>query len=559
MDAAICEVARELISPGTQILSRIALFFRTLPPSPRAGLSALFALLVMAFGLPAQAQKQGGVLRITHRDSPASMSIHEEGTISVIAPMMGVFNNLVIFDQHVKQNSLDTVKPELATSWAWSEDGKHLTFALRKGVTWHDGKPFTAADVKCTWELLAGTAKENLKLNFRKGWYTNVENVTAANDGEATFNLKRPQPGLLALLASGFTPVYPCHVSPRDMRGNPVGTGPFKFAEYKANQSIKVVRNPNYWKPGLPYLDGIEFTIIPNRSTAILAFVAGKFDMTFPYEITVPLVKDVKAQMPAAVCDISPMNVAANVLMNPVPPFDDLDVRRAVAMTLDRKSFIDILTEGQGDVGAAMQPLPEGQWGLPAEMLRTLPGYDPDVAKSREKARAVMVAHGYGPDKRLKLKLSTRNLPTYRDASVILISQLKEIFIDAELDLVETALWVPKLVKREYQIALSQVGNGVDDPDQNYSENYACGARTYMDYCNKDVDALIMKQSMEGDQAKRKKIAWEIDRKLTDEAVRPMIYYMRGGTCWRPEVKNMTVMINSIFNGWRMEDVWLDR
>ena len=74
-----------------------------------------------------------------------------------------------------------------------------------------------------------------------------------------------------------------------------------------------------------------------------------------------PLVGDVKNQMPSAVCDISPMNVAANVLMNPVPPFDDLEVRRAVAMTLDRKSFIDILTQGQGDVGGAMQPLPEGR------------------------------------------------------------------------------------------------------------------------------------------------------------------------------------------------------
>ena len=137
--------------------------------------------------------------------------------------------------------------------------------------------------------------------------------------------------------------------------------------------------------------------------------------------------------------------------------------------------------------------------------------------------------------------------------------QLREIYIDADLQLVETAQWVPKLIRRDYDFGLSQVGNGVDDPDQNYPENYACGSRTYMDYCNKEVDALIAAQSAEKDQDRRKRIAWEIDRKLTAEAVRPMIYYMRGGTCWRPEVKNMTLMVNSIFNGWRLEDVWLDR
>src|ERR1051326_8127398 len=102
----------------------------------------------------AAAQKQGGVLRVYHRDSPASMSIHEEATWSTIMPMAGVFNNLVLYDQHIKQNSLTTVRPELAESWAWSEDGKDLTFKLRRGVKWHDGKPFTAADVKCTWDLL---------------------------------------------------------------------------------------------------------------------------------------------------------------------------------------------------------------------------------------------------------------------------------------------------------------------------------------------------------------------------------------------------------------------
>jgi len=128
-----------------------------------------------------------------------------------------------------------------------------------------------------------------------------------------------------------------------------------------------------------------------------------------------------------------------------------------------------------------------------------------------------------------------------------------------ELEIVETALWVPKLVRRDYQLALSQVGNGVDDPDQNYWENYACGSRTYMDFCSKDLDRLIAQQSQERDQEKRKLIAWEIDRTLTGDAVRPMLYYLRGGTCMRPQVRNITIMVNSIFNGWRMEDAWLNR
>src|SRR5271166_4969442 len=131
----------------------------------------LFTLVVAN---TASAQKQGGILRVYHRDSPASMSIHEEGTVGVMMPMMGVFNNLVIFDQHVPQNSLQSIVPELATSWSWSEDGKELTFKLRDGVKWHDGKPFTAEDVKCTFDLLTNKAKEKFRLNYRETWWVNV-------------------------------------------------------------------------------------------------------------------------------------------------------------------------------------------------------------------------------------------------------------------------------------------------------------------------------------------------------------------------------------------------
>jgi peptide/nickel transport system substrate-binding protein len=131
----------------------------------KAALSAFAASAVLLAGLAgadaALAQKQGGTLRVYHRDSPASMSIHEEGTVGVIMPMMGVFNNLVIFDQHVPQNSMQSIVPELATSWAWSEDGTELSFKLRDGVKWHDGKPFTAEDVKCTFDLLTNQGKRS--------------------------------------------------------------------------------------------------------------------------------------------------------------------------------------------------------------------------------------------------------------------------------------------------------------------------------------------------------------------------------------------------------------
>jgi len=509
----------------------------------------------------AVAQKSGGILKVYHRDSPASMSILEEATISTVLPMMGVFNNLVVYDQNVKQNSLQSIVPDLATSWELSEDGTQLTFKLREGVKWHDGKPFTAKDVACTWDLLLGKAKDKLRTNPRKIWYHNVEEVTANGDGEAAFHLKRPQPALIALLASGDSPVYPCHVSPRDMRSHPIGTGPFKFVEFKPNERITVTRNPDYWKKGRPYLDGIEYTIIPNRSTALLAFEAGKFDLTFPDEVTIPLVKEVKSQRPEAICEVRPTYNSTNLIINrDKPPFDNADFRRALVLALDRKSFIDILAEGQGDIGGAMLPPPAGVWGMPPDFLETVIGYDPDVQRNRIEARKIMEKLGYGPDKRLNIKVSTRNIALFRDPAVILIDQLKDIYIDGELDPVETATWFPKVARKDYQIGLNITGSGVDDPDQQFYENYACGSeRNYTGYCNPELQKLFDEQSTEAVPEKRRRLVWEIDKKLQEEVARPIIYHIRAGTCWQPQVKGITLMVNSIYNGNRFEDIWLDK
>jgi len=189
--------------------------------------------------------------------------------------------------------------------------GRHtLSFKLHQGVRWHDGKPFTARDVKCTWDLLLGKATDKLRVNPRKSWYRNLEDVVVNGDDEAVFVLKRPQPAFLALLASGFSPVYPCHVPAKDMRQHPIGTGPFKFVEFKPNESVKLSKNADYWKAQRPYLDGIEYTIIRNMSTAVLTFVSGKLDITFG-GLTVPLTRQVTEQAPHADCELNPTTSAA--------------------------------------------------------------------------------------------------------------------------------------------------------------------------------------------------------------------------------------------------------
>lgn len=212
----------------------------------------------IALSLPVQAQKAGGTLRVQLLDTPPSPSLLEEITVSAAVPFMGVFNNLVIYDQSVDRNTFDSIRPDLASDWIVSTDGLHVQFNLRQGVQWHDGKPFTAADVRCTFDLLMEKGEAKLRRNPRGVWYANVREVAVNDDHQVTFHLKEPQPSLLAFLAAGWSAIYPCHVPPAQMRRHPIGTGPFKFVELKINERARVEKNANYWKPGRPYLDAIE-------------------------------------------------------------------------------------------------------------------------------------------------------------------------------------------------------------------------------------------------------------------------------------------------------------
>jgi len=523
----------------------------------------VIALLIVTMGLGgvAQAQKSGGTLKVLLPDTPPSPSPLEEITVSVAVPFMGVFNNLVIYDQSVARNTFDSIRPDLATDWKVSDDGRQVQFNLRRGVKWHDGQPFTAADVGCTFDLLMGKGEAKLRRNPRGVWYQNVEKVTVDNDFQVTFHLKEPQPSLLAFLAAGWSAIYPCHVSPAQMRRHPIGTGPFKFVEMKSNERVVVEKNRDYWKPGRPYLDKIEYSIVANRATRILAFTAGRADMEFPTDITVPLLKDVKQQVPTAQCTLRPLGVTYNLIINrDSPPFNDARVRGALALTIDHKAFVDITSQGQDLIGGSMLPPPAGVWGVGPDALKDLPGYGGDVEAAREKGRALMREAGYGPDKRLKIKVSTRNDASYRDLAVIMIDQLKQIYIDGELELIDSAVYFNRLYQKSYVLAVNATGSSLDDPDQHYVENYGCGSpRNFNGYCNPELTSLIIAQSRERDVEKRRSIVREIERKLVEDTVRPIFSHTVAAACQQASVHGLTIMVNSIYNGWRFEDVWLDR
>jgi peptide/nickel transport system substrate-binding protein len=292
-----------------------------------------------------------------------------------------------------------------------------------------------------------------------------------------------------------------------------------------------------------------------------LAFIAGKFDITFPLNgLTIPLMRNIQSQMPQAICELnSGEGINRHLLVNyHKPPFDNPDFRRAMALSIDRQAFVDTIAQGEGHIAGVLQPPPDGLWGMPADEVRKLPGYDPAVEKSRAEGRQIMRQLGYGPDKHLDIKVTTRNIQLYRDPAVLLIDQLKHVYIDGELDVIDTPQYFPKIIRKDFTVALNLQTSG---PDANILKLfYSCGSSLNWDgYCNPEVDKLIDRQSEEGDHDRRKAVLWEIERKLAADNARPILFYAKGATCWQPYVKGFTQMANSLFTGWRMEDVWLDK
>jgi peptide/nickel transport system substrate-binding protein len=506
--------------------------------------------------------KKGGVLQMMDREDLAQgFSIHETSTIASVWPVAPCFNNLVLFDPFKAVESADTVIPELAERWSWQDNYRNLVFFLRKNVKWHDGQPFTAKDVKYTFDMVreAKDAAAKLRINPRKDWYANVESIEVADPHTVIFHLKRPQPSLLMMFASGYSPVYPAHVPVNDFRSKCVGTGPYKLKEWKKGEFIEFVRNPDYWVPNRPYLDGLKYIIIQERGTRFAALQAGRLDVSFPGEATKPMADQLKASGAKLNFHLVGSNVNDNLIMNiKKAPFDNVKVRRAISMAIDRDAYAKAVHQGGANAGASLMPKPQGFWGLAAKDLVALPGYG-KAEEDKAKAKKLLAEAGFTPQNPLRTEMGTRAIALYVDFASFVINELKQVGIQATLKQVETAQWHPMVTRREYQMGANLTGGGVDDPDGTFYENYACGSpRNYTDYCDEQVMKMFDAQSQELDRAKRMQIVFQIQKKLEEDAARPVMGWRLDYFPMAPYVKNL-VPHHNIYNYARMQEVWLDK
>jgi peptide/nickel transport system substrate-binding protein len=510
----------------------------------------------------AEAQRPGGVLTLTQREElPQGFAIHETATIAGVWPAAPCFSNLVRFDPAKPLESADTLVPELAEKWSWQDGHRALVFFLRKGVRWQDGRPFTSRDVKFTFDTVreAADAPARLRLDPRKGWYANVESIEAPDTHTVVFRLRRPQPSLLMMLASGYSPVYPAHVPPAEFRTRCVGTGPFRLKEWRKGEFVEYERNPDYFVPGRPYLDGLRYLIIAERGTRVAALQAGRVDVAFPGEGRKALVDQLRAAAPRLVVTVVNQNTNDNLLLNTRrPPFDNPAVRRALSLAIDRRAFVRAIHQGGAVVGAAMTAPPYGVWGLLERDLAGLAGFG-RPGDDRAKARALLAEAGFGPQHPLRVEMVTRALAIYLDVASWVVAELARAGVETSLRQVESAQWFPMLTRREFQLAVNITGHGVDDPDATFYENYACGSpRNYGDYCDETVMKAIDAQSRELDPRRRLALVRALALRVEADAPRPTLAWRLDHFAQWPHVRGLVP--HHVEHNWaRMQDVWLDR
>ncbi len=474
------------------------------------------ALITLASALAVAQDKprSGGVLNWYVYADPGRLDIHAESPLSVQQATAGVFSGLL---QHDPDHP-GKIVGDLAERWTASPDGKVYTFHLRKGVKWHDGQPFTATDVKATFDRV-------LNPNFQSPRCGSmlkplVASVEALDPHTVQFTLKFPAAPFVPSMGSAWCRIAAKHVL--DKHGDlakpeaQIGTGPFKFKRYERGSVIEWEKNKDYFLSGLPYLDGVKQYILVGVPTQLAAAKAGRVHL---WDIWPPLKKTQAEEVRAArgdQVDISQnsLNTIFLIYMHTQkPPFNNPDLRKAVHLAIDRQELVAKTLEGAGVPCALLDPKLVGDVALPLDEVTKTPGCrqpkDQDIAEAK---RLVEKHYPNGVD----IEAAVRSAGGYIDRAQLVLSQLRRIGIRGTMKTYESAAGFAVYGKGDFVFISTQDRAMVtSDPGDLFSLIYTSAAGSnWGKWSDAKVDELSAGALREPDPAKRKQIYLELQRHI---------------------------------------------
>jgi peptide/nickel transport system substrate-binding protein len=527
----------------------------------KVGAILLSIMMLLSFGatptaLAAEQPQRGGILQVALAGDPPSLDMHQEQTFMVAIPMGPAYNNLIMFDPH----HYPQITGDLAESWTVSDDYLTYTFKLHKGVLFHDGSELTSADVKTSWDRII--APPEGIISSRRSYYEMIKSVEAPDRDTVVFHLHYPSPSFLTMIAHPANFIFAkkdLDKDPQHYKSHEMGTGPFKLKNYVRGSYIEFERNPNYWKKGLPYLDGVKYFIIKDTSARAKALRSGRVDVEFrglpPTEadaIKEQVGDNVVVAYPKA---ISNWGVAINVDKK---PFDDERVRKALSLAIDRYDMAKTLKPLTGLETLGGLAHPDTPWGLNAEEMLELPGFGRNHEANLKAAKQLLAEAGY-PDG-FKTVLTTRNVKLpYIDLGVYLVSSWKKIGVEAEHRLEESATWSQTRVNRDFEIIVDPYGSAtVGDPDELLVKFTTGGSNNWGRFSDPRVDKLFEQQKTEMNEQKR----IEINKQL-QKIVLQKVWWIEGLWWTRVEVRSARIQNYepqpSHWMNRRLEDVWLTK
>ncbi|MBI2909105.1 MAG: ABC transporter substrate-binding protein [Chloroflexi bacterium] len=467
--------------------------------------------------------RYGGILTRANPEDPPNLDMHQASSVSVQLALANVYNGLIRLDPV----ELEKVIPDLAERWDVSPDGKSYTFHLRKGVSWHDGKPFTAEDARFSLERVAFW-KEHKIVSPRSGQLVSaLQKVDVADASSIRITLKYPNASFLGNMAAGWVVMVPRHVveAKGDLKKDAVGTGPFKWKQWNLGVSHELTKNSDYFLKGLPYLDGIRVYVIKDDSTRFAAFRTGQVKMTgiASKALNHGQAEMLRKEMSDKIAVIShPAAVRYMLLMQSKrKPWDDIRVRQALDLGFDRKAAITI-NYNVGMIGAAMHP--KGVWGIPEEEMARRPGYRQPKEEDVARAKSLLTEAGYASG--FKTQVLVRKGVESEQQGVVIKDQLARIGIEATLDVRDSADNQDRVNRRDFDLHSRIFTDPLDDPDTTFSAYYVTGgSMNYGEFSDKTIDELFAKQAAMLDQKARKEVVLDIQRRILDQVMYFVLFW----------------------------------